>query len=764
MTINSNYIEQLYQINNDSNIRLVSFDMFDTLVFRACGSPDALFQLVAKDAFELGLWNNEDLQEFVTLRRHAEELARRHSFSQHGHREVNLADIYAQWPLVDADALMSLEQAIECANWRVNSEVLDALEVLLRNGKRLAIVSDMYLSHELISAFWQREASSITFDAICVSGDCGTSKQDGGLFNLLLERVSLLPSQVVHVGDHEVTDVQMAKAAGLNTLHTPLTEYYQCLQKYEHRLCQLQVPDLDRMRKLWLWKQSSNHKAYELGGLVFGPLLWGFATWLVAHCQSLGIKTIYCLLREGEVLANIIKQIPNHTLSVHTLAVSRRSSYLLSLASFKPSTLYQLATRRGYTLSEFIEDVGLTPPPLFSNILAMPLAQLIKGNDWRVLFDWVIDNLDAINTYLEHQKKLLQQFLCEKGVVNRVDIAIVDWGCGASLFSNLTRVVELQHVQFFMFYRSPKALDFSLRFKLIAYQPLEQATWSSSIAAYPELAEILLNGVLASTKSYKHANGGVVAEWVALPKLTVEHRTIIQEFYAGLTVFIKLAASEDWFDFEQTVAIRTRIFSCLYRLVQYPITSEASCLMHLQVPLAQGASSPLISEKEFIQIKQESTTARHAHAQYLDGGLQLISDSWWFPGAITLAYPSEMSLVGELSVAHDDDVVAPMLLKKLKQKGIVTTAIYGAGELGAKVYRHLLENGINVSYVIDRRAEEAIFTLGNHQVISLKDAILQGENVFSVASRAFAEEIKEQILTMYPQLKPTILLYHSGGH
>jgi HAD superfamily hydrolase (TIGR01549 family) len=760
MTARLNYAEQLAQICDDPNISLVSFDMFDTLVFRECGSPDALFRMVAQQAYSRGLWNSDDEQEFVALRRYAEELARRKSLSQRGHREVVLAEIYEQWPLAKGDALMRLEQAIERDNWRVNPAALAVMVRLQQQGKRLALVSDMYLNTDTIAEFWWHEAPQIKFDAMLVSGDCGTSKQDGGLFRLLLERLNVSSSQVVHVGDHGVTDVQMAKAAGVNTVHTQLSEYYQCLQKYEHRLNQADVPDLDRLRKLWLWQQHSNHMAYELGGLVFGPLLWAFATWLVARCQLLGIKTIFCLLREGDVLANVIRQVPRHDLSVRTLAISRRSSHLLSLPSFTPSMLYQLAMRRGYTLAEFVEDVGLVPPPQFSSIHTAPLAQLVKGDDWSALIDWVSTNLEAIHTYLAHQKKLLQQYLYEQGVVNQTDIALLDWGCGASLFANLTRVVELNHVQFFMFYRSPKALDFSLGFKLSTYQPMSLELWSAGIAAYPEVAEILLNGALASTQGYRQDRQGVIPQWVALPEASIEHQTIIQEFHAGLTVFTQLAAAENWLDKPQSESVRARVFSCLYRLIQYPLTSEALSLRDLQVPLALGKSTPLISKEDLIQLKQTSTSARDAYAQCIDGGQRAIGDSWWFPGIVTLAYPSEINLVGELTVAHDDDVVAPMLLKTLNQKGITTTAIYGAGELGEKVYRYLTENGISISCVIDRRAEQSAFKLGDHQVIPLTEALSQGESVFSIASRAFASEITLNIVSHYQLDKKLQIITH----
>jgi hypothetical protein len=83
------------------NIQLVSFDIFDTLIFRHAGTPDDFFFHLACEATQKGLWLQDDNQGFVKLRRKAEDIARRARFAKSGHREVTLAEIYSHWPAVE---------------------------------------------------------------------------------------------------------------------------------------------------------------------------------------------------------------------------------------------------------------------------------------------------------------------------------------------------------------------------------------------------------------------------------------------------------------------------------------------------------------------------------------------------------------------------------------------------------------------------------------------------------------------------------------
>lgn len=105
----------------------VAFDVFDTLIKRDVAVPTGLFRLMGDD--------------FYAARIRAEREARA---AQSG--EVTLAEIYARPCLARYDA--AAECAAELAACAANKPVLDAVQTLKKQGKKLYYISDMYLPQD----------------------------------------------------------------------------------------------------------------------------------------------------------------------------------------------------------------------------------------------------------------------------------------------------------------------------------------------------------------------------------------------------------------------------------------------------------------------------------------------------------------------------------------------------------------------------------------------------------------------------------------
>jgi putative hydrolase of the HAD superfamily len=96
------------------------------------------------------------------------------------------------------------------------SDVLQTLEALRRNGKKIAVVTNgrkivqegtiaaLHLSHLL--------------DAVLISEVEGVKKPDRRIFERAVARLGLAPSECCHVGDHPDVDVGGALAAGLRAI------------------------------------------------------------------------------------------------------------------------------------------------------------------------------------------------------------------------------------------------------------------------------------------------------------------------------------------------------------------------------------------------------------------------------------------------------------------------------------------------------------------------------------------------------------------
>ncbi|PPC78438.1 hypothetical protein C4K68_05140 [Pokkaliibacter plantistimulans] len=735
----------LQQSLMSTSAQVISCDMFDTLIFRKSGTPHGLWRRLAERAYEFGLWPLEDTEAFVRCRQQAEREARDHKFAKAGHREVTLAEIYACWPQVNSEALYELEQHIEVQDWCLNTTLIAMLKTLQQQGRRLVITSDMYLPEVLIRSFWQQSCPDLEFSDVLISGECSGSKVDGLLYQMLIARSKVLPEQILHLGDHPIADGQMARAAGLQTLVCSYEQRIDRLEKLENRLVAWEPEGLALYRKRWWWANISAEKTSELGGLVFAPALYAWAAWVARRCQQLGVKTLFCFRREGELVRTLLSYMPWVGFEVKTLAVSRRSTFLPVRGQCNTETLYQLAARRGYTLAELADDVGLAVPDALRQQQTQPLTLLVSQTIWHDIAAWIESEQTVISTYLAEQRSLLQRYLAEQGVDNLPNVALLDWGCGGSLFANLAKVLPLDQVRCFMFYQSSKAAKVALFQHLEVFQPWCRAQWAEVIAAYPEVCEILLNGLETSTCAYFECNERVQPVSVQNSADTSAQKAQFDAFHTAVLSFASLAAAEGWLKEGVSLDERERFFAILYRLIRYPGLHEALVLQHLPVPLSKGESAPLLAHRDISLLQSLTTNVTEAFELGRSGGHSLVSCSWWYPGLIPLAFPGNEKALGELVVDQDDDVVAPGLLEQTQRADIHSLVLYGAGSLGQRAMDLLTANGIRVKAVVDRRAEHSDFELNGVRVETLARVLARGENCFAVASRAFASEISAQL-------------------
>ena len=101
------------------------------------------------------------------------------------------------------------------APWQVYGDVRPALAALRGAGLRLAVVSNW---DERLPRLLAALGLAGHFEAVVVSAEVGVEKPHPRIFEAALERLGLAADEVVHVGDHEVEDVEGARAVGLRAL------------------------------------------------------------------------------------------------------------------------------------------------------------------------------------------------------------------------------------------------------------------------------------------------------------------------------------------------------------------------------------------------------------------------------------------------------------------------------------------------------------------------------------------------------------------
>ena len=182
---------------------VISFDVFDTLLTRCCLEPKDVFSQVEKMTRQKG---------YANARLKAERRANRRVALGVTRGETSLDEVYSFIPrfcdLKDAE----LECEKSCI--RANPEAVELWFRAGELGKRRVIVSDMYLPRQFIEKLLK--ANGVTgWDGIYVSSEYKARKKTGKLYQIMMKDQGVEPTQVLHIGDNEISDVASANAVGI---------------------------------------------------------------------------------------------------------------------------------------------------------------------------------------------------------------------------------------------------------------------------------------------------------------------------------------------------------------------------------------------------------------------------------------------------------------------------------------------------------------------------------------------------------------------
>ena len=121
-----------------NNYKYVSFDLFDTLIFRSFSNYKKIFEFVA---YKYNLNNTNPISQYAKNRIKAEKKARKKA----GFKEITIDDIYNELPyeLSICEALKELEKEIEVKSSMPNKEIIALLNSLYDAGKKIIITTDM---------------------------------------------------------------------------------------------------------------------------------------------------------------------------------------------------------------------------------------------------------------------------------------------------------------------------------------------------------------------------------------------------------------------------------------------------------------------------------------------------------------------------------------------------------------------------------------------------------------------------------------------
>ena len=207
---------------NDPKIKYVSFDIFDTLILRPFYDPKDIFDLLNYRFEELT--HGELNISFKKIRELSEKHAREEICGNS--EDVTLEEIYRRMDStfsIDAktvNKMYELEKEYElrfCTVRKIGKELYDFAHDM---GKKIIIVSDMYLEYDTVNEILKRNGYD-KHEAVILSSKERCLKYSGNLFRRAVKFTGEKPQNILHIGDTWNTDIAPAQNLGIRTLFLP---------------------------------------------------------------------------------------------------------------------------------------------------------------------------------------------------------------------------------------------------------------------------------------------------------------------------------------------------------------------------------------------------------------------------------------------------------------------------------------------------------------------------------------------------------------
>ena len=414
-------------IKNVQKYQVVSFDVFDTLLKRDVKLPTDIFDVMAKDII-----NKELAENFKALRIQAEKNARKYSLK----KEISLEEIYEKFSGItesERQGLIKLEKETESRFLHANIDILNIYKECVRQGKKVYVISDMYLPTDFIAEVLVREGFC-GYTKLFVSSDYNAVKSDGSLFDIVRNDQNIETSDWIHIGDSYQSDKKAAEANGITSFQIPTT-YCKLYGRSVAGTNDLKDNILLSFINNRIPNNSSDY--YKFGYNYFGPFLWKYVNWLHKEFLSYNPKKVFFFSRDGLIMKKAYEIIFSSDFSSDYLEVSRKALRIPILyIDNELSTIIDMLPPSGYfTLEMLLDCVGIEESEI--SALLTQYKYVINQNliAREIVKDEKFNNFyDEIRPLIIQKSKssyeLLARYLSDHKVDGKFAIVDIGWSGG----------------------------------------------------------------------------------------------------------------------------------------------------------------------------------------------------------------------------------------------------------------------------------------------------------------------------------------------
>lgn len=458
-------------LNDIDKYKVISFDVFDTLITRTCVSPRDVFIEVEK-RFKNNHKSLDKVNNFRAWRIRAESLAEEKA-KLSGKEECTLDEIYDEIKNIlnlsddDISELKAYELEIELESVVPRRIGMQLLKYALAKEKKVIFISDMYLSSEKIKNILERAGVPIV-EHIFVSCEIGVKKKSGKLFEYVCNSLELLPKDILHIGDNILGDYKSALEVGLSASRVPRAidiakadkNFSKFINYYQSNKNSLSDSYLSLVSNKYFDNPNIQYNSlfmgdsYRFGYLAFSLVSVSYAIWLHEQAKKNNIEKLIFLSRDMKVIYDVYcKLYPNDKTSY---MYSSRRSVKVPMISSRASLMEPIYNKPIYSnrIGDWLNyNYGLLEDNEVLYTLrkfGIPDFDAKIGNkfDKDILAKIVLELQSQIYELAKKERKLLTTYLGNYGLTSTAkNIAVVDIGYAASMQSAYMEILNNSNIK-----------------------------------------------------------------------------------------------------------------------------------------------------------------------------------------------------------------------------------------------------------------------------------------------------------------------------
>ena len=410
-----------------SEVDVVSFDVFGTLLQRYCTRPSFVFDLA------FARWSGCEFEAdsaFARARSSADDCA---VFD----RPMTLDEIYERLTLFtpqEREELKKLEIDCERRVLTARPDVRQLFEEAVALGKRIVITSDMYLSSETLSGLLESNGYK-GVERIFVSCEWSCEKATGELLTCVAKELGVRPERILHVGDSFKADIRGARISGIDSFYVGENLTNKLLEKTPFNSSRTSTPwGLDLLFSSACHRESVG---FGVGFKAVAPLVYCFCSWLHGYIASAGdVDGVYFLARDANLLyETYLRMFPDENKQLHYVHLSRKTCYpaILSACESIGDVPGAISLPRYLSLRMLGDCLGLVDEDGFEGLVVdkglsmdskWSREDLFENASVKAVLEEVFPN---IRRHAEEQASLLVRYLLQRGFNEKSVIVDDGW-------------------------------------------------------------------------------------------------------------------------------------------------------------------------------------------------------------------------------------------------------------------------------------------------------------------------------------------------